>query len=94
VTGPAADGSSVAFAVARQPGDCFHVAIGNRSTGHVGRLGQKRGCGPATSMGSGLVGPVLAGGRALWVTYAGGNFREYSLWTATSRRPKPASSAS
>jgi hypothetical protein len=32
---------------------------------------------------------MLAGSRALWFTYVGGNIREYSLWTATTRRTKP-----
>lgn len=46
-------------------------------------------CTERTSTGSGLAGLALAGGRALWVTYTGGNIREFTVWTATRTRPRP-----
>ena len=35
------------------------------------------------------MGPSIAGTRALWLTYAGGNIREWSLWSATATRRQP-----
>lgn len=42
-----------------------------------------RHCWEATSTGSGIAAVASAGGRALWLTYVGGNTREWSLWTRT-----------
>lgn len=38
-------------------------------------------CFVSTSTGSGVAGAIATGGRALWLTYIGGNTREWSLWT-------------
>lgn len=38
-------------------------------------------CFTATSTGSGVAGAIESGGRVLWLTYTGGNVREWSLWT-------------
>jgi hypothetical protein len=38
-------------------------------------------CFASTSTGSGIARAVVAGGRALWLTYVGGNTREWTLWT-------------
>ncbi len=38
-------------------------------------------CFVSTSTGSGVAGVIASGGRALWLTYIGGNTREWSLWT-------------
>jgi hypothetical protein len=38
-------------------------------------------CFVATSTGSGIATLSVAGGRVLWLTYIGGNTREWSLWT-------------
>src|SRR5690242_12103055 len=89
VTGLAADGSLAAFAVATSGRDCYHIDIWNRSARTVFRLGAARPCPPATSTGNGVVGPALAGSRALWLTYVGGNIREWSLWTATTTARTP-----
>jgi hypothetical protein len=35
----------------------------------------------STSTGSGVAAVEATGGRALWLTYTGGNIREWSLWT-------------
>lgn len=44
-------------------------------------------CFVATSTGSGVAGVIAAESRALWLTYTGGNIREWTLWTK-SGRPK------
>lgn len=38
-------------------------------------------CFAGTSTGSGVGGVSASGGRVLWLTYTGGNIREWSLWT-------------
>jgi hypothetical protein len=38
-------------------------------------------CFVSTSTGSGVAGAIATGGRTLWLTYIGGNIREWSLWT-------------
>jgi hypothetical protein len=38
-------------------------------------------CFVSTSTGSGVAGAIVTGGRTLWLTYTGGNIREWSLWT-------------
>jgi len=44
-------------------------------------------CFGSTSTGSGVAGVIATGGRALWVTYTGGNIREWSLWTKGGTAP-------
>jgi hypothetical protein len=89
VTGLAVDGYRVAFASGPVAGDCGHVRIWNVHEPKPRRLGRGDPCPEITSTGSGLIGPELGGTRALWITYVGGNLREWSLWTATERSPKP-----
>lgn len=81
VTGVAVDGGRVAYADAG-------CTVRVWSAGKIARLGRTS-CAVQTSTGSGLAGLALAGNRALWVTYAGGNIREWSVWTATTTRPAP-----
>ena len=42
-------------------------------------------CFVSTSTGSGVAGVIATQGRALWLTYTGGNIREWSLWTKGGR---------
>lgn len=42
-------------------------------------------CFVSTSTGSGVSGVIASEGRALWLTYIGGNIREWSLWTKAGR---------
>jgi len=79
--GVAVDGPRVAYA-----DTSCRVSIWQ--AGRTTRLGATP-CIERTSTGSGLAGLALAGGRALWVTYTGGNIREFTLWTATRTRPRP-----
>jgi hypothetical protein len=45
-------------------------------------------CFASTSTGSGVAGVAATGGRALWLTYTGGNIREWSLWTKGGAKAK------
>ena len=83
VTALAADGAHVVYAVE----DCtvWLWELGTR------RLVFFRG-GPScarTSTGTGIAAASVAGQRALWLHYTGGNIREWSLWTATPTRRAP-----
>lgn len=81
VAGLAVDGPRVAYADTSCRISVWHA-------GRTARLGATP-CTEQTSTGSGLAGLALAGGRALWVTYTGGNIREFTVWTATGTRPRP-----
>lgn len=84
----AADGHRVAFAAGFSAGDCNRVYIWNLRTRGVVKLGRRTHC-QQTSTGNAISSVSLAGTRALWLQYQGGNRREYTLWTATTARPKP-----
>lgn len=82
------DGSRVAYASGRSAGDCNRVRIWNLATRRVTALGRRTHC-KQTSTGNAIASVSLAGTRALWLHYVGGNTREWSLWTATASRPSP-----
>ena len=88
VTALAADGNRVAYAVGRSPSDCDRVFVWERAARRTVKLGRATSC-ERTSTGTGIGGLALAGNRVLWLHYTGGNIREWSLWTATTTRPKP-----
>jgi hypothetical protein len=90
VTGLAADGGEAVFAAARTATDCDRTFVWERSTRQVVQLGKKQRCDPV-STGRGVSGLAVSDGRALWVSYAGGNLREWRLWTATVTRTTPKS---
>jgi hypothetical protein len=46
-------------------------------------------CREGLSTGSGVSAVATSGRRVYWVTFAGGNIREYTLWTATPARKSP-----
>jgi outer membrane protein assembly factor BamB len=64
------------------------VYVWNLATRGVTKLGRKTHC-EQTSTGNAIAALSIAGTRVLWVHYAGGNIREWSLWTATWKRPQP-----
>jgi hypothetical protein len=70
--------------------DCAHVELWNLvNKGHY-RL-QKKGeglCSEGPSTGAGVVDVAIAGSRAAWLEYAGGNLRDWLLMTATRTAPK------
>jgi len=58
---------------------CHEVRLWDVATRSDRRLATH--CFVSTSTGSGVSGVIATGGRALWLTYTGGNIREWSLWT-------------
>ena len=58
---------------------CHEVRLWNVATRSDRRLASH--CFVSTSTGSGVAGAIASQGRALWLTYTGGNIREWSLWT-------------
>jgi hypothetical protein len=88
VTALAFDGIRVAYASGRSRGDCDRVRIWNLRTGNVIPLGRTTSC-IETSTGTGIAAVSIAGSRVLWLHYTGGNFREWSLFTATAATPRP-----
>jgi hypothetical protein len=82
------DGGRVAYATGRSARDCNRVYVWSLATNAVSRLGRKTHC-EETSTGNSIAQIAVAGTRVLWLHYAGGNFREWSLWTATTTRPSP-----
>jgi hypothetical protein len=92
VVGLARSGLSVAF-VSAQVGneDCAHVELWSLVTRGVYRMGKKGEglCSEGPSTGAGVSGVAVAGTRTLWLEYAGGNQRDYILFTATTTSRKP-----
>lgn len=71
-------GTEVAYADEYRQG-CHEVRLWDVATRADRRLASH--CFVSTSTGSGVAGAIATGGRALWLTYTGGNYREWSLWT-------------
>lgn len=88
VVAVASDGPYVAVAEGRSARDCDRVSIWVTSQKRVVKLGRKTSC-VTTSTGTGIAGVTIARNRALWLHYAGGNTREWSLWTATTSARTP-----
>ena len=76
----AASGAEVAYTAAHRSG-CHEVRVWDTRDRGVRRYASH--CFASTSTGSGIAAVAVASGRALWVTYTGGNTREWSLWTKT-----------
>src|SRR5262245_29048112 len=86
----ARSGSSVAFLSGPYTGHCGpHVRLWNLINGGTYRLGRHTDdiCREGPSTGSGVTDIAVAGNRALWLAYAGGNTREWTLYTATTTKP-------
>jgi hypothetical protein len=86
----ARSGYSVAFLSGPSAGHCGpQVSIWSLVSRGVTRLGRHTddACREGPSTGSGVTRIAVAGTRALWLAYAGGNTREWSLYTATTTRP-------
>jgi hypothetical protein len=84
----ALDSPFLAYATGRAAGDCDRVRVWNRGTGRTVRLGRATHC-EQTSTGSGIAALSIAGNRVLWLHFAGGNIREWSLFTASTTALKP-----
>ncbi len=64
---------------------CHEVRLWNVATRGDRRLSSH--CFVSTSTGSGVAGVIASGGRGLWLTFTGGNIREWSLWTKGGQGP-------
>jgi hypothetical protein len=71
-------GVDLSYADEYTPG-CHEVRLWNVATRGDRRLASH--CFAGTSTGSGIASVIATHGRALWLTYTGGNIREWSLWT-------------
>jgi len=87
----ARSGLFVGFVSGQIAGDCDHVELWGLANNGVYRLGKKSEglCLQGPSTGAGVTGVAVAGNRALWLEYAGGNLRDWILNTATTTAPKP-----
>lgn len=86
----ARSGSAVAFVSGPVPGHCGpRPELWNLATGAVYRLGRHTDdlCREGPSTGSGITALSVAQRRVLWLAYAGGNNRDWLLYTATTTRP-------
>jgi hypothetical protein len=86
----ARSGYSVAFLSAPFGGHCgSRVLLWSLVTRGVHELGRHPDalCEQGPSTGSGITDIAVAGNRALWLAYAGGNRRDWILETATTTRP-------
>ena len=72
------DGTFIAYAVGRSAQDCNRVFVWNLASRGVTKLGRKTNC-EQTSTGNAIAAVSVAGKRVLWVHFAGGNIREWSL---------------
>src|SRR5581483_1952713 len=86
----ARSGYSVAFLSAPEKGHCGpSVELWDLAGRGVWRLGRHtdRLCASKPSTGNGITSVAVAGNRAVWLAYAGGNDRDWILYTATTTRP-------
>jgi hypothetical protein len=84
----ALDTPLLAYASGRTARDCDRVRIWNRASRRTTTFGRTTSC-ERTSTGSGIAALSIAGNRVLWLHYAGGNIREWSLFTATTTALRP-----
>jgi hypothetical protein len=84
---------TVAYAVSATPDNarCAFVQLWDTARKGLWRFGEAttRICKEGVSTGSGISDVSTTGRRVFWVTFAGGNFRDYDLWTATASRRAP-----
>jgi hypothetical protein len=84
----ALDTPLLAYANVHAAADCDRVRVWSRATHRTVRLGRTTSC-EETSTGSGISQLAIAGNRVLWLHYAGGNIRDWTLFTATTAAPRP-----
>jgi hypothetical protein len=83
--------ASVAFVVGETAEACAHVELWDTDAKGTWRFGRPttEPCKEHPSTGSGIAQVAVARHRVLWVSYAGGNFRDWQLWTATTTKKTP-----
>lgn len=84
VSGLGLAGVDFGYADAYRQG-CHEVRLWNVATRADRRLASH--CFVSASTGSGVSGVIASEGRGLWLTYTGGNIREWSLWTRAGHGP-------
>jgi len=93
VTALTVAGRSVVYAVSAAPDNrrCAFVQLWDTAHGGLWRFGEEttKLCKVGLSTGSGIAAVSGTGRRVFWITFAGGNFRDYDLWTATTTRTTP-----
>jgi hypothetical protein len=84
-------GSSIVYAVGETRPACAYVELWDTATRGLWRFGRptRLPCKEGPSTGSGVWAVATTTRRAVWITYAGGNIREWQLWTATPSRETP-----
>jgi hypothetical protein len=75
----AVSGTETVFAA--DLGRCWEVRVYDNADHGVRRYAKH--CWEQTSTGSGVAAVAVATRRALWLTYTGGNIRDWTLWTRT-----------
>jgi hypothetical protein len=78
ISAAAIAGTVVSYADRYRPG-CHEIRLWDVADKSDRRLASH--CFASTSTGSGVAAVAAVGRRALWLTYTGGNIREWSLWT-------------
>jgi hypothetical protein len=93
VTSLGVTGRSVVYAIDENAARtrCAAVKLWDTGTRGLWTFGESttRICREGLSTGSGVSAVATSGRRVYWVTYGGGNIREYTLWTATPARKDP-----
>lgn len=91
ITALAVTSRSVVFAVGETRRECAHVELWDTASRGLWRLGRPTTlpCKERPSTGSGVWSVTSTARRALWLTFVGGNIREWQLWTATPTRRTP-----
>jgi hypothetical protein len=79
---------AVATATAWAPGHCESVDLWSPDVGAAYTFRVPGSC-PRTSTGRGIASVATSYNRVLWLAYAGGNTRDWTLWTATRRAHRP-----
>jgi hypothetical protein len=88
-------GRSVTYAVADNAKltDCAHVYFWHTAGGAIGkwRFGKptREPCSERPSTGDGISAVAMSDERSLWIQYAGGNLRDWQLFTATRTKTRP-----
>jgi hypothetical protein len=86
----AATGRMLAYvADAPQRLQCARIGLWNTKTLRARLFGSQEQCLEQTSTGQGVWDVAVATNRVLWLTYAGGVTREWTLWTASATKRKP-----
>ena len=68
---------------------CARIGFWNTASDQRFTLDAQEQCFEQTSTGQGVWDVAVATNRVLWITYGGGNIREWTLWTATTTRRTP-----